>query len=139
MIAHLQKCVLISFCLCLLTLEQGCGSGSAVLCFFTTVNVSATTSSTADHSAIAPGNQVHFNAFGSGLTAGCVASQSNLTNVTWSVSDPADVSISNAGDPTYGTATCLHATPGAVTVTATLPSDLNSGKVATGISSMTCK
>ena len=126
--------VLFSFAIFLLS----CGNGG-VFCFFNSVNVSATASSTADHSAIAPGNQVHFVAFGSGLTAGCVAAQSNLMNVTWSVSDAPNVTISNAKDTTFGVATCVNASNGPVTVTATLPSDLNNGTTAKGTSTMTCK
>ena len=138
MLARAKHLIVLSPLLSLATLLLSCGNGG-VFCFFTSINVSATTTSTADHSAVAPGNQVHFAAFGSGLTAGCVATQSSLMNVTWSASDSQNVTISNAKDATFGTATCVHATNGPVTVTATLPSDLNNGTAASGTSTMTCQ
>ncbi len=113
--------------------------GSTVVCAFHSVNVSGSTSVAVDHSALPPGNQARFTAFGNDATAGCAFFQSNLMNVTWTVSDTQNVSISNTKDATYGVATCINATTGPVTVTATLPSDLNNGTTATGTSNMTCK
>jgi hypothetical protein len=84
------------------------------------------------------GKQVRFAAFGSGLIAGCTSTQSNLMNVTWSVTDAQNVTISNTKDVTFGVATCVNATSGPVTVTATLSSDLNNGVPARGTSTMTC-
>ncbi len=113
--------------------------GSTVVCAFHSVNVSGSTSVAVDHSALPPGNQVQFIAFGNDATAGCLFFQSNLMNVAWTVSDTQNITISNAKDTTYGVATCINATTGPVTVTATLPSDLNNGTTATGTSNMTCK
>jgi hypothetical protein len=132
-----RQFALLALALVALTLVQACGNGSYG-CFFASVTVSGS-SDAADHSSLSPGNSVRFAAFGSGLTAGCFAAQSNLMNVVWSVSDPKNVSISNAKDQTYGVATCLGATSGAVTVTATLMADTNSGVDSSGSSTMVCK
>jgi len=92
----------------------------------------------ADHSAASPGNSDAFLAFSSGMPGGCSAAASNLNNVTWSVSDPTDVSISNSPDNTFGTATCINATAGPVTITATLPASLNDGKAVSGTATLSC-
>ena len=70
--------------------------------------------------------------------------QSNLTNVTWSVSDTANASIGNTmtGNPqadNFGLATCLHSSATPITVTATLPSSANSGHTAMGNATLSCK
>ena len=44
---------------------------------------------------------------------GRAIAQSNLTNVTWTVSDTQNVSISNVHDATYGVATCIKRDIGA--------------------------
>jgi len=64
---------------------------------------------------------------------------SNLMNVSWSVSDTTNVSISNAKDITFGTATCLGRTSGPVVVTATLPASASSGQAVSGTAALTCK
>ncbi len=107
-------------------------------CRYESLAVSPATA-TADHAAIPPGNGQQFLAFGRGLTAGCAAVQSNLPNVTWTVSDAVNVTISNAADTTSGVATCKAATAGPVTVTATLPADKNSGLMVSGTGSLTCR
>ncbi|MGZ4787687.1 MAG: hypothetical protein ACXVZX_04150 [Terriglobales bacterium] len=119
-----------------LLLLQGCGNFSG--CFYSNLGVTGSAES-ADHTSVPPGNTIVFLAFGSGTNTGCFSTQSNLTNVTWSVSDTENVRISNAKDQTYGVATCLQSTSGPVTVTATLPSDLNNGVTASGISTMSCR
>jgi hypothetical protein len=63
---------------------------------------------------------------------------SSLMNVSWSVSD-ANVSISNAKDATFGTATCLGPTSGPITVTAMLPASANHGRAVSGTASLKCK
>lgn len=62
----------------------------------------------------------------------------NLLNVTWSVSDATNVSISNVKGMTFGTATCLAPTAGPVTVTATLPASANGGQAVSGTAALTC-
>jgi len=114
-----------------------CGT-AGTKCHFSSLNVSASGPTTADHTAVPPGNKVHFSAFGMSQQSECGSTQANLTNVTWSVSDTANVSISNTQDITFGDATCLKATSGPITVTATLPSDLNNGFAASGTATMTC-
>ena len=131
-----RKLAVVTPVLVALLLLQGCGSFSG--CFYSNLGVNGSAQS-ADHTSVPPGNTIVFLAFGSGTNKGCSSTQANLTNVTWSVSDTQNVSISNAKDQTFGHATCLHATSSPVTVTATLPSDLNNGVTATGSSTMTCK
>lgn len=104
--------------LCALGLILACGTNTHD-CDLTGVRVSPQ-SATANHSSPAPANSQQFTAFGE-IPEGCAIAQSNLTNVTWSVSDTQDVSISNTHDQTYGLATCINATSGPVTVTGTAP------------------
>jgi len=95
-------------------------------------------SATVDHQAAPPGNSQQFFAFAV-ASPGCVAPHSNLLNVTWSVSDMTNVNISNAKDGTFGTATCIGATSGPVTITATLPAGANNGQSVKGTAALTCK
>lgn len=114
----------------------GCGgkSGNPV-CTLTAINVFPKTA-TVDHTAVAPGNTQHFDAFAASATPGCVVALSNLTTATWSISDTTNISISNVHDATYGTATCKAATTGAATVTATVPA--GDGTNVTNTASLTC-
>lgn len=89
---------------------------------------------TASHTAAAPGNQQQFSN-NPVFHQGCPALPLAFGFATWSVSDPANVSISNAKDSTYGTATCTGATAGPATVTAT--ATLN-GSTVSGSASLTC-
>ncbi|MBZ5504838.1 MAG: hypothetical protein LAO78_05055 [Acidobacteriia bacterium] len=99
----------------------GCGGKStSTVCKLTAINVFPRIA-TVDHTAVAPGNTQHFDAFVATATPGCAVTLSNLTTATWSVSDTTNVSISNVHDATYSTATCNGATTGAATVTATVP------------------
>lgn len=123
-----------------LTLLLGCGGS---VCTVTGVSVFPDTTF-ADHNAVSPGNGVHFFAF-STVTGSCVSAQkspvpqSSLRNVTWSVSDPVNVSIGNMQDLNYGTATCLNSTATPVTVTATLPASANHDKKFVGTAKLTCQ
>jgi len=123
--------------LILLTLAlSGCGSRriDTTNCNLTGISVSPQ-NGTANHSSLPPGNSVHFNAFGT-VPSGCVASQANLTNVTWSVSDPATASISNLNDSTFDTATCNGASTNPITVTATMAG--SNGTNLSGTAMLTC-
>jgi len=62
------------------------GCGNSHVCASGALNVSPQ-NAVADHSAPTPANSQLFLAFGAGLPAGCSATQSNLINVIWSVSD----------------------------------------------------
>ncbi len=112
--ARLLFCGIAAVLLC-----GACGDANNTNCPLIAVHVSPA-NATADHTAVPPGNQQQFFAFGS-VGPGCVSIQSNRTDAVWSTSDPANVSISNAKGATYGVATCLHSTAGPVTITATLP------------------
>lgn len=113
---------------------SGCGGSALPSCFYTSLSVSPQ-NATADHLVSPPGNQVSFAAFGV-APSGCAVPQSNLTTVVWSVSDTADVSISDQHDPTYGVATCRNATSTPAIITATLT---ETNQTATGSTTLTCR
>jgi hypothetical protein len=134
-----------SLAIVLLFLSLFAGCGETDCSSLIAVNVSPQ-SATADHNAAPPGNAMQFAAFGT-APSGCIVPaigpknpipQSSLNDVVWSVSDPTNVSISNAQDATYGTATCLAATAGPVTVTANLPANRNHGKALAGTATLSC-
>ncbi len=112
----------------------GCGGSPKPICAMTAFNVSPNTA-TISHAAVPPGNTQHFAAFETAATTGCAFPLSNLTTVTWTVSDPVNVSISNA-TADNGAATCHAATAGAVTVTGTAPA--GNGANITNTASLTC-
>lgn len=114
-------------------IASGCGGNTMPDCSLQQITVSPT-SATANHLS-SPGNTQQFLAFGV-ASPGCAVIQSNLTNVTWSVSDTTNVSISNVHDATFGVATCNAATAGPVTVTANMPSAKGGNIVATA--ALTC-
>ena len=113
------------------------GCENSHVCASGALNVSPQ-NAVADHSAPTPANSQLFLAFGAGLPVGCVATQSNLINVVWSVSDPIDVSISNMQGNTFGTASCINSTAVPVTITATLPASANHNKSVSGTATLTC-
>ena len=88
------------------------------------VGAATDSNSAPDHTAAPPGNQELFQAgIGSDFGPGCVTPQVEaLTRAQWTVSDPINTSISSANDSTNGLATCLGATTGNATVSATLKS-----------------
>jgi len=127
---------LLAMVLTLLLLSALASAGnSGADCSINSVGV-LPTSATADHSALPPGNSLQFFAVG-GVPKGCVSIPAILTDVTWSVSDTVKVTISNAQGETSGTATCIAATGGPVTVTATRPAV--NGHSLSGTSTLTCK
>ena len=94
-------------------------------------------SASADHTAAPPGNKASFNGFDA-IAPGCPLTPGPLrTDLKWSVSDPTDVTIGNTANVDYGVATCVNATPGAVTVTATGPN--TAGNTISGTATLTCK
>ena len=118
-------------------ISVGCG-GSQQNCELTALSISPS-SGTADHTLSSPGNQVQF--FAGPLLKGhqcAVPACVNCMGQTWTVSDTVNVSISNNASDN-GTATCLAATNGAVTVTATAPISTQSTKTVSGTATLTCK
>jgi len=119
----------------------GCGGSPNTptpACFITGINVSPQTA-TVNHTAAAPGNTQHFDAFQSSAPPGCAFTAASLQNAVWTVSDPANASISNSHDQlnaNYGTATCMNAAASPITVTATVPSGNGSNVSATA--TLTC-
>ena len=118
-----------------LILPTACAGGGDPCSPIPAVRVSPQ-NATLDHNA-SPGNSQRFFSFAT-ASPGCVAPMSSLMNVSWSVSD-ANVSISNAKDATFGTATCLGPTSGPITVTAMLPASANHGRAVSGTASLKCK
>jgi hypothetical protein len=107
-------------------LMTGCGA-AARSCTYTNFPSVAPATATADHVAVAPGDQQQFSAFSqrepTTASAGCAVPTANPTNITkltpaWTVSDSANVKISSAQDATNGLATCLGTTKSPVTITA---------------------
>lgn len=118
-----------------LLISVGCGGQQN--CELTALLVSPS-SATADHSVSSPGNQVQFFA-GPVMKGQCaVPACVNCLGQTWTASDNLDVSISNNASDN-GTATCLAATTGAVTITATAPVSTKSNKTVSGTATLTCK
>jgi hypothetical protein len=122
-----------------LLLITGCGAHqtSNNCAALTALNISPPNASL-DHNAVGPGNLQQFLAFNGGSPSGCVSIASSLPNVSWSVSDPTDASISNAL-PQPGVATCINAASAPITVTATLDASQNQGMAVSGTASLTCR
>jgi hypothetical protein len=114
---------------------SGCGGNTTPSCKILAINVFPATA-TVDHAAVPPGNTQHFDAFIAKVPPGCEFLTGNIFDAVWSVSDPVNVSISNAQDATRGTATCKAATAGAVTVTAT--KSQSDGSSVSNTASLTC-
>ena len=129
-----RRLVFILFVAVLGLIEISCGGVAVNPACVTGIHVSPPTAS-ADHLLPAPGNQQQFLAFAD-AAPGCPAFQSNLTIVSWSVSDTQNASISNVQDASYGTATCKNATNNPVTVTAMLSAG---GQMLSGSASLTCR
>jgi len=115
-------------------ISQACANQN---CRLKGLSVSPTTA-ISNHLALTPGNQVRFWASAivpkGCLTAACI----NCSQQTWTASDPVNVSISN-GVSDNGTATCLGATSGPVTITATAPAGAGSSTKVTGTATLTCQ
>jgi hypothetical protein len=127
------------FFLLLAVFGIGCGGKSQVVdCTPLDLGISPQTA-TADHAAAAPGNQVSFIAF-NGLRPGCPPTPGPIrTDLKWSVSDTVNTKIGNTLNVDYGVATCINATPSAVTVTATGTNGAGTGTLISGSATLTCK
>ena len=119
----------------------GCGGrGNPPNCVVSSLNITPATA-TANHVSGSPGNQAQFFGFDATnlLPAGCVSvaiTQAMRTDLKWTTSDPANVSIGNTVGVNYGLATCNNATAAAVTITATGP-NANNNTIA-GTAKLTC-
>src|SRR5690349_2511190 len=137
--------LLFMICVGLALACNACGgySSNSSNCFISSLSISPA-SAIADHNLLPPGNSQQFAAFvGQASSGSCAYAQSNLTNVTWAVSDTTNASIGNTMTGTaqdnFGLATCLHSSNAPVTVTATMPAGSNSGHMATGTATLNCK
>ena len=113
-----RKLLILAGCSVLLA---GCGAASPNCTLSDVLSVFPATA-TADHAATPPGNQLKFSV-GLAPTAapGCPIPQYiAIAYPAWTNPDPSAISISSAHDQTNGLATCLKATTGASTLTATV-------------------
>jgi hypothetical protein len=85
---------------------SSCGGSSTNGCTATAIVVPS--NAQADHSLLAPGNQVQFSTQFTGVP-GCAYAQFTTIG-SWSTSDPVDISISNQPSSGGLVATCLNAT-----------------------------
>ncbi len=121
---------------------QGCGAGPNGGCTATTFSFAAApadlSANPPSHAAKSPGNQQKFNAYAGGLSGpGCATPQViGPVQATWSTSQPAVVQISNAKDQTNGLVTCVGATNGAATLSASFTQE---GITETATTSVTCQ
>jgi len=107
---------------------SGCGSNPNPCVYGTSISILSDTNhvpvtGSADHSAAPPGNQFQFRAEGSAyIVSGdhcAVPAVIGPVNLNWTSSDPTDVTMDSSDSDTNGTATCVNATTGSVTVTGT--------------------
>jgi hypothetical protein len=122
----------------------GCGTNSNPCVLGNSFGIgSSSPSDTANHASTPPANQVKFSAYSAPFVVsgtGCALPQYVATvNASWTTSDTKDVTISSAADATNGTATCVNATDGPVTVTATAPTGALDYTPKTSTATMTCK
>ena len=124
----------------------GCAGGAGPMPCATTFVIDVSPSTvTADHMGAAPANQVVFMDVGSSPapgqpTSGALCAYSQIiSSVTWTSSDTLNVQLVTMPMPSGGTmvtATCMNATNGPVTITATQKS---SGLQGTGTATLTCE
>lgn len=120
------------------------GCGGAVPCSYMNVVTVSPAVGSADHLAVAPGDQQQFSAFSQELptanSSGCAVPNviAKLTP-TWTVSDTTNVKISSAQDATNGLATCIGTTKSPVTVTALGALTAGGATQTLGTATLTCK
>lgn len=139
--------VLSSILVCIwLAILAGCGGSSNVDCTEKLTSISIDpASATLDHLATPPANSKQFQAFNSTPDRerpGCVypAVVSPLSNVTWTVSDPVNVTLAttnSGGLIHYVTATCVGRTDGPAILTGTV--DGTEGAKVSNTASLTCQ
>jgi hypothetical protein len=121
----------------------GCGVADQ-RCNTSVVDSVGPAAATADHLSAAPANQAQFTATAApgatpeGSECAVPAIIVKLTPA-WSVSDKINVKISSAQDATNGLATCVGATTGPVTVTATQVTASTGVSQIVGTATLTCK
>jgi hypothetical protein len=120
----------------------GCGSQSSMNCTPSfTLSAAPATDPVVEpnHTDPPPGNQEQFIAalFPTATGSGCAVPQVvEKVAANWTVSDPVHVTISSANNATNGVATCIGATSGPVTVTA---SYTQNSVTKTAANSLICK
>jgi hypothetical protein len=104
------------------TALTGCGVASPA-CTLTDTLIISPLAATANHAAAAPGNQIQFfsEIAPKPSAANCPVPQFVIAaRPDWTNPDPLDITISSAADATNGTAVCSSATPGPVSLTASV-------------------
>ncbi len=134
--------------LLLISLLAGCSTSQSACSTMLVTAVSPATA-TADHMAVAPGDEEQFMATASpAAQAGCAvpavssaASPAIIARLTpqWTVSDAVNVKISSAADSTNGLATCIGTTKGPITVTAVGSTSAGGVSETLGTATITCK
>jgi hypothetical protein len=134
--SHHPAALIICLALLLALASTGCG-GTSMDCSVAQSLTVLPNPASADHAAASPGNKVPFSGFDA-IAPGCPLTPGPArTDLKWSVSDPTDVTIGNTANVDYGVATCVNATPGTVTVTATGPN--TAGHTISGTATLICK
>jgi hypothetical protein len=103
----MKRIVLLLLLLSLPVVTFSCGGSSTNGCTAATAII-VPSNAQADHSLVAPGNQVQFSTKFTGVP-GCAYAQF-ATIGSWSTSDPVDIGISNQPSSGGLVATCLNAT-----------------------------
>jgi hypothetical protein len=96
----------------------------------------------ADHSAAPPGDRFQFQAVGGEYVVSghcAVTALVGPVNLNWTSSDPADITMDSSPGTANGTATCVNATNGSVTVTGTPPAGSGIFEPTDVTALMTCK
>ncbi|HEY6968831.1 MAG TPA: hypothetical protein VJA94_06495 [Candidatus Angelobacter sp.] len=130
------------FCLLFLSLlvvvfHAGCGGTAPPDCSVAVGLKVAPQTATADHSAAPPGNQISFVALDMPPASCPPTPGAPRLDLTWSVSDPGNVTIGNTQGVDYGVATCKNASANPATVTAAGTNKLK--MPINGTASLTCK
>lgn len=97
-------------------------------------------SASANHTAASPNNEAQF-AANAAPSSGCLVPECiNCTpGVTWTVSDPVNVSISPVENQSVAIATCMGATASPVAITATAPASTGTTETVSGTATLTCQ
>jgi len=90
----------------------------------------------ADHNAASPGNAAQFTASPT-FPSGCPIPPIPALTITWSVSDPSNVTLTSTPGSNQVTATCVNATSSTVTATGGVAAD-PSGSTIKGTAKLKC-
>lgn len=135
----MKSALILVGCCCLGPLAGCAVNGGGQSCYLTDNLSVSPSSATADHTLSSPGNQARFQAFISpSAPPGCaVPAWIAEATPTWTSSQPTAIQIDSSSNPsTNGTATCVTATDGSATLTATVSFNQ---QTLTQTATLTCK